>query len=315
MRKLVWVLAFLGWAVAMPALACNIVPGKAPTAADCAQPSVLVNPSTGALLGTIAAPLPMMDSVIDGAQHVDSVSSAAVGYTFSTAGAGEVSFQVDANASGNTIVVEGSNDAVGTACASATNWNSIWLRRADASGQGFASNNSTTTQFMTPNVRPACMRWRVSSYAGGTTTIGTSLKRSGAPNATDVNVLNSTLTAVPNAGATTTPTGLARINSAASTNTTLLKSSSGRIFPGEVCNMAAYDVFLKLYNKASAPTVGTDTPAFTLPVKAGTCNLVNVGAFGAPFATGIAYAITKLQADSDTTSVAAGDLVGFLSWQ
>lgn len=104
-----------------------------------------------------------------------------------------------------------------------------------------------------------------------------------------------------------------RINAAASTNATSLKASAGNLINLDVFNVAAYDVFLKFYNKASAPTVGTDTPVWTIPIKAGTgySRPFNVGK---SFATGIAYAITKLQADSDTTVVAAGDLTGAIDW-
>jgi hypothetical protein len=72
-------------------------------------------------------------------------------------------------------------------------------------------------------------------------------------------------------------------------------------------------VFLKLYNKASAPTVGTDTPVFTIPLKAGT-GYSKSFLYGRNFATGIAYGITKLQADSDTTALAAGDVTGSIGW-
>lgn len=104
-----------------------------------------------------------------------------------------------------------------------------------------------------------------------------------------------------------------RVNSAASTNATNLKASAGQVGEVDVFNNAAYAVFLKFYNKASAPTVGTDTPVWTIPVAAG-------GGFsksfprGKTFATGIAYAITKLQADTDTTAVVAGDLTGSIDW-
>lgn len=104
-----------------------------------------------------------------------------------------------------------------------------------------------------------------------------------------------------------------RINAAASTNATSLKASAGQLYTIDVFNAAAYNVFLKLYNKASAPTVGTDTPVMTIPIQAGG-GYSKTWPSGLPFATGIAYAITKLQADSDTTVVAAGDLTGNTTW-
>ncbi|SEE51612.1 hypothetical protein [Bradyrhizobium lablabi] len=117
------------------------------------------------------------------------------------------------------------------------------------------------------------------------------------------------------AGVTATANGAtaSRINAAASTNATSLKVSAGQLYTIDVFNAAAYNVFLKLYNKASAPTVGTDTPVMTIPVQAGG-GYSKTWPMGLSFATGIAYAITKLQADSDTTVVVAGDLTGNTTW-
>jgi hypothetical protein len=115
------------------------------------------------------------------------------------------------------------------------------------------------------------------------------------------------LTATANGGTAS------RINAAASTNATSLKASAGQLYTVDVFNPAAYNVFLKLYNKASAPTVGTDTPVMTIPVAAGG-GYSKTWPMGFTFGTGIAYAITKLQADSDTTVVVAGDLTGNAIW-
>jgi hypothetical protein len=104
-----------------------------------------------------------------------------------------------------------------------------------------------------------------------------------------------------------------RVMAAASTNATSLKASAGGISAIDMFNVATYPVYLKLYNKASAPTVGTDTPVWTIPIPAN-------GGFsrdfvqGEYFSTGIAYAITKLQGDSDATAVAAGDAMGRIKW-
>ena len=66
--------------------------------------------------------------------------------------------------------------------------------------------------------------------------------------------------------------------------------------------------YVKLYNKASAPTVGTDVPVLTIPVPAGGPVNLPFGATGHRFATGIALAITANAADSDTTAVGASEV-------
>ena len=109
----------------------------------------------------------------------------------------------------------------------------------------------------------------------------------------------------------TAQVSLARVAAAASTNATSVKASAGNVYGYSLFNNAAYDVFLKWFNKASAPSVGSDTIIFTLvlPSKGGV--IVPTGAIPLfPLTTGIAYCITKLIADSDTTAVALNDVHG-----
>lgn len=102
-----------------------------------------------------------------------------------------------------------------------------------------------------------------------------------------------------------TPTP-SNFNSAATTNATSLKASAGTLFGLTATNNGAAVMFLKLYNKASAPTVGTDVPILVASVPANGVPLsIVLGASGHRFATGIAYATTNLIADSDTTAIAA----------
>jgi hypothetical protein len=172
----------------------------------------------------------------------------------------------------------------------------------------------------------------ITQFGGVALATGVGASGTGIPRVTvanDSNILatqSGTWTVQPGNTANTTPwlvtealtaaaNGLtsSRVNSAASTNATSLKASAGNLGRIDVFNTAAYAVFLKIYNKASAPTVGTDTPVWTIPVASG-------GGYSTEFmrgkslATGIAYAITKLQADSDTTAVAAADLTGSIDW-
>lgn len=105
------------------------------------------------------------------------------------------------------------------------------------------------------------------------------------------------------------PSSVSRIASAAaSVNATLAKSSAGTLAWVMGMNKAAYDIHLKLYNKASSPTVGTDTVALSVPLPAGAAFYLPVGLY---LGTGIAYGLTQGAADSDATALAAGDVVGF----
>lgn len=105
-------------------------------------------------------------------------------------------------------------------------------------------------------------------------------------------------------------TAASRIPSAAaSVNATSAKASSGKLFAVNAYNASAAVVYLKFYDKASAPTVGTDTPVLTLALPATSVSSYSFQA-GFAFATGIAYGMTTVAADNGTTALTAGDVLG-----
>lgn len=124
----------------------------------------------------------------------------------------------------------------------------------------------------------------------------------------------STSVPVPMQVVTTTNGGATpfRLNGgAASTNATSLKASAGKLMSLCVVNTNASLRFLKFYNKASAPTVGTDTPVMTYAVPASSSGagfVAHLPVDGIAFSTGIAYATTTAGGDSDTGAITAGDL-------
>lgn len=120
-----------------------------------------------------------------------------------------------------------------------------------------------------------------------------------------VQIMGGTVTA--NQGTFTAPTA-SNVNSAASTNATVVKASAGTLYSVTVSNTGAAARYVKFYNKATAPTVGTDTPVFTIQVAAGATLNIPFGVTGHRFATGIGLAITANAADSDTTAVGAGEV-------
>ena len=117
-----------------------------------------------------------------------------------------------------------------------------------------------------------------------------------------------TVTTVTAAAATTTPANGTSYNavSAASTNATSVKASAGNLFEITASNVTATATFVKLYNKASAPTVGTDVPVLTISVPANTTVAMQFGSQGKRFATGIALAVTAAAAATDTAAAVAG---------
>lgn len=103
-----------------------------------------------------------------------------------------------------------------------------------------------------------------------------------------------------------------RLISAASTNATSVKASAGTITTITAVSMNETTVsYLKIYDKATAPTVGTDVPVLTIAVPT---HLQGAGIVipipnGVTFSNGIAIAVTGGVADSDTTAVGADEVV------
>ena len=103
------------------------------------------------------------------------------------------------------------------------------------------------------------------------------------------------------------------LSAAASTNATSVKASAGNVFKIVGVNANAAARYLKFYNKASSPTVGTDVPVATLYLPPSGVNggqfEFNFGAHPLYLGTGIAYALTTAAADADTGALTSGDVV------
>lgn len=99
--------------------------------------------------------------------------------------------------------------------------------------------------------------------------------------------------------------------SAADTNPTLVSAGPGRVFKLTGYNAKASVVYLKLYDKSSAPTVGTTVPRYVFPLKASDRFDIDFGEVaGIDFGAGIGFGLTTDAADNGTTAVSANDIVG-----
>lgn len=99
--------------------------------------------------------------------------------------------------------------------------------------------------------------------------------------------------------------------SAASTNATTVKASPGKVYSIQASNVNSSPRYLKLYNKASNPTVGSDTTVKTLiiPGNSNGAGTNIVFPTGIEFTLGIAFALTTEATDAGTTGVAASEIV------
>jgi len=94
-----------------------------------------------------------------------------------------------------------------------------------------------------------------------------------------------------------------------STNDTLVDGTVSVITNIVLSNSGNDDVYFKLYNKATAPTVGTDTPVLVIMIPAGQTVSVPAGVTPIRFPLGIGYGVTKGIADNDTTAIDASKVI------
>lgn len=197
-----------------------------------------------------------------------------------------------------------------------TNWFSVIGARTDTFSAASTSGVITSNASWSWDIPVGAFNWfrvRTTAWTSGTGTCTIAAQSMPYEPCPVVGVSGTVTVAgsLTSAGTTTatpaTPTA-SNISSAATTNATSVKASAGTLYSVSVSNTGAGAAYLKFYNKASAPTVGTDVPVLTITVPAsGTVN-VPFGALGHRFATGIALAITNGAADSDTAAVAAAQV-------
>lgn len=96
------------------------------------------------------------------------------------------------------------------------------------------------------------------------------------------------------------------LSSAATTNATSVKTTRGALRRIIGYNAAATARYLKIYDTAVAPTVGTDTPRKTYYLPATSGFAFDLDDY---FGQGIGYGLTTAAADNSTAAVAAGDIL------
>jgi len=88
------------------------------------------------------------------------------------------------------------------------------------------------------------------------------------------------------------------------TNLTVVKSSPGVIGSLAVSGMNSNNIcFVKVFDKATAPILGTDTPVFSLSSFNNYYGFFPIPMQGVKFLNGIAYAVTGNPADTDATAI------------
>lgn len=90
----------------------------------------------------------------------------------------------------------------------------------------------------------------------------------------------------------------------------LIITGPKQLFGMIITSIASGARYLKIYDKATAPTVGTDTPKMTIPLPATSQPLAIEFVGGIDFTLGIGVGATTGVADADTGAPGANEVVG-----
>jgi len=229
------------------------------------------------------------------------VSAAGSSNVYDVAGLATVSIQGVFNTFTGLINFQGSIDGV--------NWNQIpyytSTGNVGSTGQVTYTAQAGNLLYNVSTMGISHFRINIQTYTAGSVIYYITLNNSGTSNVVGI----SNTISVNTSPATPSPALI--LNSSATTNATLVRAVAGSIFSVILSNNGAAAAYFKIYNKASAPTVGTDTPVavFAIPPSG---QVVYDFAQGWRFATGVGFAITNLIADADATAVAAGQVKVYL---
>lgn len=100
----------------------------------------------------------------------------------------------------------------------------------------------------------------------------------------------------------------------ASINAKNIKATTCLLTSLNAFNRADYSCFLKTYSKATVPNPATDTPTAIYTLRPGNNDLINLGRYAHRHTLGLSYIITKNPDLTDTTPIAAGDVILNISY-
>lgn len=93
---------------------------------------------------------------------------------------------------------------------------------------------------------------------------------------------------------------------AATTNIAVIKATVGNLYGTTISNVTDTPVYVKFYNKTTAPVLATDVPVITIPVLANSVESFEFGTIDKRFTLGIGISVTGAIGATDTTTAVAG---------
>jgi len=201
-----------------------------------------------------------------------------------------------------TISVQVSNDGTNFVQTSVT---------VNTGGGVFGSASQSTTQIVNYSTLGAKFArvYALSALGAGTTNIVAVFNQIPTTKPYVDATIRTVLSSSPAIGAANWgPSSILAVVSTASTNATNIKAVQTQVFTLVASNTSAAFKFLKIFNKASAPTLGTDTPVLNIAIPPNSSVDVGTNTFALRLTLGLSYAITGGSALLDNTAVGAGDV-------
>lgn len=214
----------------------------------------------------------------------------------------------------NTVVAEQTFDRSGAA-----GWFPVLGQRVDDATAAVGSAFTAAKGFVFP-VIGARMRFRVTALATADLVASIALLDdvfdiSTGQGANALAAGTNLLGSVAQSASATVGTGTtnAKIASGAAVISTVIKASAGKLHSYRFHNNTASAKFAKFYNRTTAAAPATDVPIFTVIIPAnGIASYLNP--IGKAFATGITLYVSGGIAETDTTALAANDIVGHVDF-
>jgi hypothetical protein len=254
----------------------------------------------GAVTGPAAAPLALDATLTGGTAKTKLVDSG--GTNLATVKAASTA----AVAADPSLVVSVSpNNTVAVTQATAANLNATVVNAAGSALMGKVGIDQTTVG-TTNAVSIAQLGANTIATGNGTSSTGTLRVALASDQTTNTNPL------LTKQVATTTTSGILinKVITAANTTPIQIKTSAGALYGWTMVNTSTTIRYVRFYNVASAPTMGTTSPAFVIPLPVGSGAVMPIMDLNIPMGTGIFYSITTGAADLDNTAPAANDVVG-----
>jgi hypothetical protein len=182
-----------------------------------------------------------------------------------------------------------------------------WVSKAIISSTASSAASTTTSAGVwSGDLGARYFRVIATAFTSGTANVTIQFSAASQFNAVATQPVSGSLTSAGTTTATPATGSSYNVVTAATTNGANIKTTAANLYEVTISNVTATAAFVKFYNKASAPTVGTDVPVLTISAPANTTVAVPLGTLGKRFVTGLGIAVTANAVATDSTATVVG---------